>query len=562
MKRIVTASGIALVIGIGLASRSVETFYDDAHYSLTYYMARSCGYTPLQAYRIASANVSIDYSALTEPVQADKDPLFGGKLPFGTVTGPQEPRVRFHAFRDSRPPIKPPNVADAAIKTQEQQLWELSVRQRNPGVYLHFLQDEVSHSGYASFGGHWFPESVRTIMTEGASDLLTHVNLADPNLPYGATTDYLSHDATNTSIMVNETLGALVRFMGASSSTQRPAACDYTRVAAVVSQLVAENKVPRTLLQQYPGQINKNVGKPFNLDEGTPNASKADAVVIKALSADRQLARYRNHKNHVGYAYNRDGDVSPTSLDEFTLYGTVQATVREGQPRQSVGVSLWAAATRSGDRPYQLACSETAGTATFTNIPVGDLIVQTVTQAGTVTRKPLLLDRLQQAVIVDGPQETERGEACSEPARTVAKQLCDPQLANRPLAHLADIQPLEEQFDRVLSNLQPSCRSLEETKEAQTSSVGTRALKGGLAAGAGIAAGKAIGAALAGTENSTSTGSTPSSTSSCPSLPLLIPTCQSFGWDFGVCATDVLPRAQQACSCLRKTFNQRTGQCQ
>ena len=82
---------------------------------------------------------------------------------------------------------------------------------------------------------------------------------------------------------------------------------------------------------------------------------------------------------------------------------------------------------------------------------------------------------------------------------------------------------------------------------------------GAAAAGSGILLGNYLGEQIS---NSTDTGSGSSSSSSCPALPLLVPTCISFGWnDGGVCQNDVLPRAQSACRCLGRTFDQRTGTC-
>ena len=61
-----------------LLAPPAEAYYDDVHYSLTYYLARAVGYTPEQAHRIANADHSIDYDPDTEPVQQAAQPGFQG----------------------------------------------------------------------------------------------------------------------------------------------------------------------------------------------------------------------------------------------------------------------------------------------------------------------------------------------------------------------------------------------------------------------------------------------------------------------------------------------------
>ena len=111
------------------------------------YIARQTGYTPEQAWRIASADVSVDYDPDTEPVQ----PTGQGKLTFAGYTVEAEPpRWKFHAMRNTQ---KYPDsfgngadadIADGEIRQQRDSLWNAALyRSKNPGVFLHFFQDEV-----------------------------------------------------------------------------------------------------------------------------------------------------------------------------------------------------------------------------------------------------------------------------------------------------------------------------------------------------------------------------------------------------------------------------------
>ena len=110
-----------LLIVVGLMTvQPAAAYYDDVHYALTYYIARQIGYTPEQAYRIASATVSVDWSPETEPVQVAWrnenryliiNPLSGV---WQTPTA-QEPRWRFHSFRN---------------EIQESHVWETAETRR------------------------------------------------------------------------------------------------------------------------------------------------------------------------------------------------------------------------------------------------------------------------------------------------------------------------------------------------------------------------------------------------------------------------------------------------
>jgi hypothetical protein len=123
---------------------SARAYDKDTHYALTYYLALILGYTPAQAQQIARLDYSVDDNPETEPLQ-----LRNIVIPWADA---QTPRVKFHAFPDSRNPD--PADADAKVNNRLNQLWKEAQDIGNPGIFLHFLQDMFAHDGYESCVGH------------------------------------------------------------------------------------------------------------------------------------------------------------------------------------------------------------------------------------------------------------------------------------------------------------------------------------------------------------------------------------------------------------------------
>src|SRR5439155_16991321 len=100
------------------------------------------------------ATVSVDYSKATEPVQ-------GENMIVGPPGSAQVPRVRFHAFLDeviypnAQTDIDQRRQAMDDIKKRERFLMQQATKSGNLGVFMHFYQDEFSHNGYGSWGGHF-----------------------------------------------------------------------------------------------------------------------------------------------------------------------------------------------------------------------------------------------------------------------------------------------------------------------------------------------------------------------------------------------------------------------
>ena len=194
-------------------------YYDDVHYALTFYIARQMGFTTWQALRIASGCVSVDYDSDSEPVQMEafffalekrliRKATEGGSpyelnldevLSDPDFLAASEPQWQFHAFRDlKRFPgtalQKSAVDADNAIKAQQIALWNEAIPQKNPGVFLHFFQDENPHHSFGTVGGHWV--------------LPPHAFL-----PMGSTVDWLSYNKATNRQLVDDTANQLRQFL-------------------------------------------------------------------------------------------------------------------------------------------------------------------------------------------------------------------------------------------------------------------------------------------------------------------------------------------------------------
>jgi hypothetical protein len=422
--------GIALLLATSaalvLSTRPAATYYDDAHYALTYYLARECGLTPLQAFRLASANVAIDYSKLTEPVQVGRTALdaAAGPVALPIFPGAQEPRVNFHAFRDARKyGADQKHEADQAITAQLEALRALGLRQRNPGVFMHFLQDINPHHGYTSLGGHWFTASNNHV------DLL-----ADRGLEMGSTTDYLSHKSAHARDMVFRTTEAISKFMQIVGPKQRRDSCSVGGVTALLTDLARVNII-HTGTNQYLSQLPKIVSDQFGdlAKSATPSAENGDDVVTGALQLRGDISPYPRSAQRIPYEYDAGGNVTnlipgqvmgdidnlittAAPIDSFTLYGQLRVQLqRAGHTGGKSIISVWAAPTRRTESPSLIECKD-SGATEFFNLPVGDLIVQT-TADGVNTRRRVTLNRLSQSVTIKIPREAQVARSCSATER-------------------------------------------------------------------------------------------------------------------------------------------------
>jgi hypothetical protein len=404
-----------------VSTPKATAYYDDVHYGLTYVVARMVGYTPQQAYRIASACVSIDYSKKTEPVQ-----VYGAATGNLLITPDEPPRWRFHAFRNEG--MFPTSVgganpaAEREILKQRIELYNLGFDEQNPGPYLHFYQDELPHRGYTSNGGHWFRQTL--LATRIATSLI-----AAAGLPIGGTTDWLSYrfqassgdpavaqgqPDSNTALVFNthKTLSAIMTRLSKGNIKPRPfpaagSAEHKILVAGLLAKLREVNPHPESLKlnDDYHTAIVKVLDgmEKIDWDKYDParremmmkhvrgpdlvkayaavNAALAEAGMTDPLSKDRIVYEFDNAGKLIGEkdgykvigsiripnagllvnARNMDG---PEILLKMPSY-------RAGEPESIIGRARW-----SG-KPY----------VTFENVPVGTLYLELHAGGRVVARR-------------------------------------------------------------------------------------------------------------------------------------------------------------------------------
>ncbi len=318
---------------------SSSGYDDDTHYYLTYFLARKAGFTQIQSFRIASANISIDYSDETEPIQylRQASDIRGRNTQFR--------RIRFHAFQDADQFGEGSSEAGkAAIKLAGQELRARCVNIKNPGGYLHFYQDTYSHDPdkYQSISGH---------MRDGhAPDFLS-----DPPV-------------SRAEFMVKGTLAELKKFMTEYCPGQKPRPIDYDgEIKPVLDELIEINPPPHRT----------NDPRSKNLVDISPDAEAAGRVIEKALAGDEPFEFPTNPaeiqrilKNNSGkvpktldklypasgpqtrvpqfirrisYTFDDAGYPAPSERDIFVIAGSIYLKVigDQGEPINGARVKIW-----------------------------------------------------------------------------------------------------------------------------------------------------------------------------------------------------------------------------
>ena len=213
----------------------------------------SIGYTPEQAWRIASASVSVDHSPETEPVQGPRlsaqflgmavlsNPPLPGDEQLQLFRQEAEAQWRFHAFRDSAPfsavVRQRPAGGSRRRRSQEAAGNPLPGRrgERNLGIFLHSFQDSVPHARYVTPFGHWIcpPEA------------------PGMGLPIGSTTDWLSFRDKDANLqLVNDTANRLLSFANDAAETkpkQRLHAYDAANMSQFIDGMRQVNAAPPSL---------------------------------------------------------------------------------------------------------------------------------------------------------------------------------------------------------------------------------------------------------------------------------------------------------------------------
>ena len=170
MRQLLCSTFAILLLAFVNAS-TVMAYDNDTHFWFTYYLAVEAGYTPIQATQIASADVSVDYDDDTQPVLPSLESLASFRHPLDHF---QYVRNRLHALPmksevmllASLPdgywwnPLlitdpKTLTAAHAIVEQRKKVFWADTLADgRNPGVFLHYLEDTFAHDGFASYIGH------------------------------------------------------------------------------------------------------------------------------------------------------------------------------------------------------------------------------------------------------------------------------------------------------------------------------------------------------------------------------------------------------------------------
>ena len=160
-----------MVFVLLLQVSTARAYDNDTHFWFTYYLAVEAGYTPMQAMQIASADVSVDYDDDTQPVLPSIASFNAFRHPLEHF---QYVRNRLHALPMKSDIMKAANLPDgywwdpvmitdkktlaaahAIVQARKKVAWADTLADlRNPGVFLHFLEDTFAHDGFASYIGH------------------------------------------------------------------------------------------------------------------------------------------------------------------------------------------------------------------------------------------------------------------------------------------------------------------------------------------------------------------------------------------------------------------------
>lgn len=238
-----------VVIALCAAAMPAMAYDGDTHYAWTYYLAIHVGYTPRQAYQLASAAWAIDHDAQTGPLHATKTDTYSG------APNPTIERVwrRFHAFADAVYVGTRPDVDAVSERRREGEatLAAIGVRQRNIGAQIHYLQDFFAHNEYDSVRGHAI---------------------------WGHAPDRIGHRPNRARAMTKRTIQALVEF--APSVGVEPRMPDEERLWVVLDRL---SKVNPPLLQVEPANYDLVWDAIGDLD--LTGALRAEALAQQVLRA-------------------------------------------------------------------------------------------------------------------------------------------------------------------------------------------------------------------------------------------------------------------------------------
>ncbi|MBL8061105.1 MAG: hypothetical protein JNK63_10380 [Chthonomonas sp.] len=415
-------------------------YYDDVHYSLSYYIARQAGYTPQQSHRIASAASMVDWDPETEPVQsggqartmidADRGVIDAiqraieskgrlWELQLKPYPAASTPRFRFHAFRNEMEHDHAVGggengiIAQGEVNDQLKALFETSISTtKNPGVFLHAWQDQVPHGGYGTQWGHnpFTPDSFRLHLQH--------------KLPVGSTTDWIGFRPNDVLNLCRTTHGKLTEFVTRNMPHQLQRGYNHNEFESLVVQLGNVNPPPSPIKSDLQRQLfiryyARSLG--VNLDPVTftltnssqlitvadelgvglkkgdlekhksgPNLEKARALVNARLKSAGMADTVPPH--HIKYDLDEEGKLAnPAQLDQWVLSGSLGVTVRGPTAPVSANLKFKIRDANGKVREVAVPGYSTVGLVpgrqhVWSNLPIGDIILEIKRPDGSLQR--------------------------------------------------------------------------------------------------------------------------------------------------------------------------------
>jgi hypothetical protein len=408
-------SGVLAVLLLAVPQAPAFAYWDDVHYYLTYYIARVVGYTPDQAFRVAAADLSVDYCEATEPTQMSAVDYVAGARE--DTPEKQRPRWTFHAFRDeTRFPGAIANdpqavVAEQAVSVQLDALWQAAIGENsvNPGVYLHFVQDLGPHWGFGSAHGHYFDPADPAGSTRKAQQA---------GLAIGGTVDWLDFAPSTPYKRVEVmTASGLNDFLTRMSPRQQGRDWATGRVSELIEALRKLNEAPTPLydldfapyiayvkarhgLGAMPSLTAAQVEKFAKHSDGPGLNAAGDAVAGAMRAAGMIEMTQGGLRSHVEaqkqFTFDANGNVSSAQLDAYVLTGKLKVIVPATGAKTEPFVSLVIKAppTMWKDPGYDLVPApgnrQVPFSVTYEQIPVGDVLVELRKPVGDVLASRLV----------------------------------------------------------------------------------------------------------------------------------------------------------------------------
>ncbi len=406
---------------------SAGAFWDDVHFYLTYITARYAGFTPAQALRTAIADMAVDYEVFSEPSQLPKSEIDTILIlkGFSDFTAKQlDPRWMFHAFRDEkRFPGAIGNagkaaIAEEAVNEQGRALFRLAVIMKNPGIFLHFLQDSFAHKKYGDRFSHLFNPLYPKDSTQ---------NARDAGLAIGGSVDWLSfHNAGIGFEIVGEMDKKMREFLRLAVKGQKegsgllahfndvlaalrdgnpaPPGLSLEEIVPYAAFYLAEKDVQKSgkkwevVFAQYYRTL-AAAGAPvpalsaemrarFRAHMVGPDMGKAEQAILNAMrtagffefrDAAAKLPTLWDARRK--FEIDKDGKLTGLFVDIWILAGKFRVKVEGdlGDPKAKADIVLKMPPTMPGESEYQIgpaAALAVGETQVWENVPVGEINIE------------------------------------------------------------------------------------------------------------------------------------------------------------------------------------------